>query len=91
MDPSEAADSQDEVIKDIEDWGKACTPVPRTLLQRSLTEAASVLPGAVEVTEKCCGAMACRVLAPEIFIEAKGGEQTKVLFRCLRSPLLGWN
>ena len=25
--------------------------------------------GAVEVTNKCCGAMTCRVLAPEIFKE----------------------
>ncbi len=29
--------------------------------------------GTVEVTERCCGAMACRVLAPHLFLEAKHG------------------
>lgn len=29
--------------------------------------------GSVEVTNRCCGAMTCRVLAPDIFLEAKQG------------------
>ena len=29
--------------------------------------------GCVEVTNRCCGAMTCRVLAPDIFLEAKQG------------------
>jgi ferredoxin len=29
--------------------------------------------GSVEVTSRCCGAMTCRVLAPDIFLEAKQG------------------
>jgi len=36
--------------------------------------------GRVEVTEKCCGAMTCRVLASEIFKEAKRDGNSKV--RC---------
>lgn len=29
--------------------------------------------GSLEITNRCCGAMTCRVLAPDIFLEAKQG------------------
>jgi len=34
--------------------------------------------GRVEVTERCCGAMTCRVLAPSLFKEAKRDGDSKV-------------
>jgi hypothetical protein len=34
--------------------------------------------GAVAVNERCCGAASCRVLAPEIFLQARAGAKTNV-------------